>query len=81
MGLFLFSRVHLAEFNFLSLPVAAEPFLNHRFLFCSSFEAKKTDAVGLSSEVLSPQYQVIAWHILTSLSDACLSECLVLLLI
>lgn len=33
MGLILFSHVHLAEFNFLPLPVVAEVLSIHRFLF------------------------------------------------
>lgn len=55
-GSLLFSHVHLAEFNFLPLPSVTE----------SSLEAKKKDAVGLSSKVLPRQYQVIAWHMITS---------------
>ena len=42
MGLILFSHVHLAEFNFLPLPVVAEVLSIHRFLFSPpSLEAKK----------------------------------------
>ena len=63
MGLVLFSHVHLAEFNFLPLPVVAE--VLDSFFFPPHWRPKK-DAVGLSSKVVPPQYQVIAWHMITS---------------
>lgn len=52
MGLVLFSHVHLAEFDFLPLPVVAESrLIGFFFFFSPSFEAKKKkkDAVSLSS--------------------------------
>lgn len=76
MGLILFSHVHLAEFNILPLPMVAEFLWIIGFFFSLLVWGQKKDAVGLSSKVLPPQYQVYCMAYDHLLSDACLSECL-----